>query len=50
MLHDAVTKIVEEAKNSGVEYPQKMLNKWEEKHKCMIEKMADAKIYMSMYK
>ena len=50
MLHDAVTKIVEEAKNSGVEYPQKMLNKWEDKHKCMIEKMADAKIYMSMYK
>ena len=43
-------QIVEEAKNSGVEYPQKMLNKCEEKHKCMIEKMVDAKIYMSMYK
>lgn len=50
MLHDAVVKIVEEAQNKNVEVPQFMLNKWEAKHRKMIEKMAEAKVYLSMYK
>lgn len=50
MLHDAVVKIVEEAQNKNVEIPPFMLNKWESKHRKMIEKMAEAKVYLSMYK
>lgn len=49
-LHEAVIKVVEEAKTKGVEVPPKMIDKWEEQHKCIIEKMAEAKVYLSIYR
>ena len=50
-LHDAVVKIIEETKNKhNIEIPQFMINKWEKKHKYIIEKMAEAKLYLSLYK
>lgn len=50
MLHEAVVKIVEEANTKGVEVPQKMKDKWDEEHKEIIEKMAEAKLYLGMYR
>lgn len=49
-LHEAVVKITEEAKGKKVEVPNFMVEKWEEKHRKMIEKMAEAKIYIGMFK
>lgn len=49
-LHEAVVKIVEEAKNKNVKVPSFMLEKWEEEHREMIDKMAEAKIYIGMFK
>lgn len=49
-LHEAVVKITEEAKGKKVEVPNSMVEKWEEKHRKMIEKMAEAKIYIGMFK
>lgn len=49
-LHEAVVKIAEEAKNKNIEVPQKMTEKWDKKHKEIIEKMAEAKLYLNMYR
>lgn len=49
-LHEAVVKITGEAKEKKVEVPNFMVEKWEEKHRKMIEKMAEAKIYIGMFK
>lgn len=49
-LHNAVMEIVKEIDASGVEYPAEMRQKWDEKHKKIIAKMAEAKTYLGMYK
>lgn len=49
-LHEAVVKIVEEAKTKNVEVPAFMMEKWDKEHKEMIDKMAEAKIFIGMYK
>lgn len=49
-LHEAVVKIVEEAKNKNIKVPSFMMEKWEEEHRKMIDKMAEAKIYIGMFK
>jgi hypothetical protein len=49
-LHDYVLAEIEKAHDSGITAPQKMLNKWDAKHAELIEKMAEAKIYMEMYR
>lgn len=50
MLHDQVAKIVKEAEASGTEVPPAMRQKWDDGHKAIIAKMAEAKTYLSMYK
>lgn len=49
-LHDQVMAVIKEAENSGVEYPQFMRNKWDDQHKAIVEKMAEAKVYLSLYR
>lgn len=49
-LHDHAVKVVDEASCTTVEVPQKMLDKWDKRHRELIEKMAEAKTYISMYK
>ena len=49
-LHELVMRKIEEAKASGIEPPQSMLNAWEDKHRELIEKSAMAKVYLDMYK
>lgn len=49
-LHEAVVKVVEEAHNKGIEVPVYMRDSWEDKHRRMIEKMAEAKTYLNMYR
>ena len=50
MLHDWVMRIIDEAENSSTEPPKWMRNKWQAKHDELVEKMAVAKTYISMYK
>ena len=40
---------VEMAKSSGYSYPESMVEKWEKKHRCMIEALKDAKVFIDMY-
>lgn len=50
-LHEQVVKVIEEVKKERREEPpQFMKDKWEKAHKKIIDKMADAKLYLSMYK
>lgn len=49
-LHQHVQQIVLEAENSGIDYPKSMRNKWDKKHKRIIELMADASVYIGMWK
>lgn len=49
-LHEAVMKVVEEAKSKNVNVPHEMMEKWEHKHGELIDKMAEAKIYIGMFK
>lgn len=49
-LHEAVVKITEEAKGKNAAVPQAMLDKWDEKHRHLIELMAEGKIYLDMYR
>lgn len=49
-LHEAVVKLTEEANNKGLAVPQAMIDKWDEKHRCIIEKMAEGKLYLDMYR
>lgn len=50
LLHDQVISVVKEAENSKIEYPAFMRDKWEAQHKAIIDKMAEAKLYLSLYK
>lgn len=50
MLHEQAAKLVKEAEASGVKYPKAMRDKWDETHKTAIDKMAEAKTYLAMYK
>lgn len=50
MLHDQVAKIVKEAEAAQAEVPPAMRQKWDEGHKAIIAKMAEAKTYLGMYK
>lgn len=49
MLHDQVVKIAAEADASGREVPPAMREKWDEQHRQIIAKMAEAKTYLGMY-
>lgn len=50
MLHAEAAKLVNEAENKAIEYPQAMRDKWDKQHKKSIEKMAEAKTYLNMLK
>lgn len=49
-LHDQVVRKIREAESMDVEPPQWMLNKWDEKHRAIIEKMERAATLLDMYK
>lgn len=49
-LHAEATKLVQEAENKAVEYPQAMRDKWDAQHKAAIEKTVEAKTYLGMFK
>lgn len=49
-LHAEAAKLVKEAEGKGVEYPQAMRDKWDAEHKASIDKMAEARTYLSMVK
>lgn len=49
-LHAEATKLVQEAENKAVEYPQAMRDKWDTQHKAAIEKTVEAKTYLGMFK
>lgn len=50
LLHAEATKLVQEAENKAVEYPQAMRDKWDAEHKASIKKTAKAKTYLEMFK
>lgn len=50
LLHEQVMRKIAEAEKSGVDYPQFMRDKWEDQHKEIISKMAEAKVYLGLYK
>lgn len=50
LLHESVVKLIEEIKQQGKNYPQKMLDKWESQHRKFIEKAEEAQMYLNMYK
>ena len=49
-LHEFAAKKVEEARNSGYQYPDSMSKRWEEKHRDFILKMKDARVFIDMYR
>lgn len=49
-LHQQVQQLVVEAENSGVDYPQSMRDKWDKQHRKIISKMADANVFIGMWK
>lgn len=49
-LHAQVARKVEEAKKLSIQPTQEMLDKWDEIHKGMIARTAEAKSYLDMYK
>ena len=49
-LHQQVQQLVVEAENSGVDYPQSMRDKWEKQHRKISSKMADANVFIGMWK
>lgn len=50
MLHEQVAKIVKETEATAKDVPPAMRQKWDEEHRAIIAKMAEAKTYLSMYK
>lgn len=50
MLHDQVVKIVKEAEETKTDVPPAMRQKWDDEHKAIIAKMAEAKTFLGMYK
>lgn len=49
-LHEQTVGLIKEQQEKGREVPQKMLNKWDEEHKKMIECQQEVQMYMSLYK
>ena len=49
-LHALVVKKVDEAKSLSIQPTEQMLAKWDELHKKMIAKTAEAKTYLDMWK
>lgn len=53
-LHAEATKLIQEAdakaSAKGIEYPKAMRDKWDEKHKKALDKMAKARTYLGMFK
>ena len=49
-LHAQVVRKIEEAKNLSIKPTEQMLAKWDELHKEMIAKTAEAKTYLDMWK
>lgn len=49
-LHAEATKLVQEAEAKHPDYPQEMRDKWDAAHKASIEKMAEAKTYLGLFK
>lgn len=50
LLHESAVKLIEEIKQQGKNYPQKMLDKWDSQHRKFIEKAEEAQMYLNMYK
>ena len=48
-LHEASIRKINEAKTSGANPPQYMLDKWDETHTQLIDRMAKVKTFMDMY-
>nr|DAH52972.1 MAG TPA: hypothetical protein [Caudoviricetes sp.] len=48
-LHDEVVRKVAEARESGVEVPQSMLDAWDERHRAIIERMHSARTFLDMW-
>lgn len=53
-LHAEATKLVQEAEAKAaanhIEYPKAMRDKWDEQHKVAVDKMAQARMYLGMFK
>lgn len=49
-LHAQVARKIEEAKKSEIQPSEKMLAKWDQIHRDLIAKTAEAKTYLDMYK
>ena len=49
-LHEWAVRIKDEAESSGINFPQKMSNKWEEEHRKCIEDIGEAKVSLNMYR
>lgn len=49
-LHDHVAKLAKEAEDMGRVVPPEMRDKYDEAHKRIIAKMAEAKTYLELYK
>lgn len=49
-LHECVLKKIAEAEKLDIKPSEKMLAKWDEKHKKLLEQTASAKAYLDMYK
>lgn len=53
-LHVEATKLIREADAKAtanhIEYPKAMRDKWDEQHKIAVDKMAQARTYLGMFK
>lgn len=49
-LHEVVMRKVDEADSAGFDVPESMIDSWEEKHREIIIKMAEAKTFIDMYR
>ena len=49
-LHEQVVKLIDEIQEQKREYPQKMYNQWDCKHRELIEKAEIAMTYLGMFK
>lgn len=50
LLHAEAAKLIQSAENKNIQYPQSMRDTWDKQHKEAIEKMAEAKKYLDMFK
>jgi len=48
-LHDQAEKKIRETREAMGEPPQKMLNKWEDKHRKLMAQEAEARMYIELY-